>query len=101
MPVVFALCALVMVTVSCGGTTAMEYEKNPALGELLDEMLHAEEDVLGESSLDPETERMLRRIEGRRMRQRLDRLVDLGAVALHDDDTITLTRWQNAYRRST
>lgn len=37
MPVVFALCALVMVTVSCGGTTAMEYEKNPALGELLDE----------------------------------------------------------------
>ncbi|NLT55480.1 MAG: hypothetical protein GXX79_13160 [Actinomycetales bacterium] len=61
------------------------------LGELLDEMLHAEEDVLGESSLDPETERMLRRIEGRRMRQRLDRLVDLGAVALHDDDTITLT----------
>jgi 3',5'-cyclic AMP phosphodiesterase CpdA len=26
-----------MAAVSCGGTTAMEYEKNPALGELLDE----------------------------------------------------------------
>jgi hypothetical protein len=61
------------------------------VGELLDEMLHAEEDLLGETSLEPETEQMLCRIEERRIRQHLSRLVDLGAITVDEDGAVTLT----------